>query len=279
MDVEIRHLKTTEEFEACEKLQRRVWAMPDDLGVVPLHLLVSAQRNGGLVLGAFDHDTLAGFLFGYPGLTSDGRLKHCSHMMGVAPELQSHGVGYRLKLEQREFALAQGCDLVTWTFDPLESRNARLNIRKLGGVCRTYIRDFYGPMDDGLNRGLPSDRFQVEWWIASERVARRVAGPAAGGTDEAELPWLTSTGQVAPGTVVVGEDPARVWVEIPVDYQAIRASDSVLSAEWRTATRQVLEQQLGMGYRVTDLACLEVQGRRRSFYLLTKEGEGGNDAH
>jgi predicted GNAT superfamily acetyltransferase len=253
--------------------------MPDDLGVVPLHLLLSAQRNGGLALGAFVEDTLAGFLFGYPGLTSDGRLKHCSHMMGVAPEQQSHGVGYRLKLAQREFALAQGCDLVTWTYDPLESRNAHLNIRKLGGVCRTYIRDFYGPMDDGLNRGLPSDRFQVEWWIASERVKRRLAGQSVGVTDEAEVVGLASTGKVAPGTAVAGEAPDRVWLEIPADFQAIRASDPALAAAWRTATRKALEKRLGMGYTVTDVACLEVQGRRRIFYRLTTKDEGGDDAH
>jgi predicted GNAT superfamily acetyltransferase len=279
LDAEIRHLRTTEEFEACERLQRRVWAMPDDRGVVPLHLLLSAQRNGGLVLGAFVSGTLAGFLFGYPGLTTNGRLKHCSHMMGVAPELQSRGVGYRLKLVQREFALGQGCDLVTWTYDPLESRNAFLNIHKLGGVCRTYIRDFYGPMDDKLNRGLPSDRFEVEWWIASQHVKRRLAGGDGGEMDEAELTRLVSEREVRPGNILVGEGPTRVWVEIPADYQAIRTSDPAPAAEWRTATREALEAQIERGYVVSDLACPTVLGARRCFYLLSKGGERGDDAH
>ncbi|MGD9316090.1 MAG: GNAT family N-acetyltransferase, partial [Anaerolineae bacterium] len=131
MNVLIRPLESIAEFHACEALQRRVWVLPDDLEVVPLHLLLTAQRNGGLVLGAFDGGELVGFLFGFPAYDQDGRPKHCSHMMGVDPDCQGAGIGYQLKLAQREFALAQGLDLVTWTYDPLESRNAYLNIHKL----------------------------------------------------------------------------------------------------------------------------------------------------
>ncbi len=252
MDVEIRPLKTTQEFLECEKLQRRVWAMPDDRDVIPLHLLLSAQRNGALVLGAFDKGSLIGLLFGYLGLTGSGRLKHCSHMMGISPEVQGRGIGYRLKLAQREFALAQGCDLVTWTYDPLESRNANLNIRKLGAVCRTYLEDYYGPMEDGLNRGLPSDRFQVDWWIASDRVRERLAGRRGAHLTPEDEDLLAAEAQRAadraPGQVSACPGGDRVWVEIPAAYQAVRASEPALAGEWRAETRRVFEERFSWGF-------------------------------
>ena len=103
-------------------------------------------------------------------------------MAGVHPAYRNRGLGYSLKLAQREHVLAQGIDLITWTFDPLETRNATLNFHKLGAVCNTYLPNLYGDMRDGLNAGLPSDRFQVDWWIASERVAQRLAGQPPSGS-------------------------------------------------------------------------------------------------
>jgi predicted GNAT superfamily acetyltransferase len=246
--------------------------MPDDRDVIPLHLLLSAQRNGALVLGAFDKRSLVGLLFGYLGLTAAGRLKHCSHLMGISPEVQGRGVGYRLKLAQREFALAQGCDLVTWTYDPVESRNANLNIRKLGAVCRTYYQDYYGPMEDGLNRGLPSDRFQVDWWIASDRVRERLACGSAAQLAPEDVDFLAAATHGAdncvPGRVLECPGGDRVWVEIPAAFRAVRAFPA-LAAEWRGETRRVFEERFSSGFAVTDFVCR--QGR--AFYLLTWEEE------
>jgi predicted GNAT superfamily acetyltransferase len=165
-------------FHRCEELQRRVWGM-EDLSVVPLHLLLTAQKNGGLVLGAFDEQgTMVGFVFGFLGMTDQGQVKHCSHMAGVLPEYQGQQIGYRLKLAQREHVLAQGLDLATWTYDPLEGSNASLNIGKLGVICRTYLRDVYGDTGIQLHLGLPTDRFEVEWWVRSQRVEERLeSGP------------------------------------------------------------------------------------------------------
>lgn len=259
------------EFHACEALQRRVWAMPDDLEVVPLHLLVTVQRNGGLLLGAFDGKELVGFVFGFPAYGRVGKPKHCSHMMGVAPEYQGTGIGYQLKLAQREFALAQGLDLVTWTYDPLESRNAQLNILKLGGVCRFYIRDYYGPLADGLNAGLPTDRFQVDWWIASERVNRRLAGrfgtPASATSCPVNAPVRTSEGFLTPGQLSLDADAHLLRVEIPADYQAIKSGDPELALEWRLAMRQVFEAYFAAGYTVVDFGH-KAEGDPRSFYIL-----------
>ena len=180
--IEIRLVQGDAEYLAVEEVQRLAWGLAE-VEVVPTHLLITAQKNGGLVLGAFEPQAdggqrMVGFVFGFAGLTGTGRLKHCSHMAGVVPERQGRNIGYRLKLAQREQVLALGIDLVTWTFDPLESRNARLNFHKLGVVCNTYLRHLYGAMRDELNAGLVSDRFQVDWHIC-QRPRRRPAGRPA----------------------------------------------------------------------------------------------------
>ena len=173
-DISIRALKDAAEFQQCEELQRRVWGM-GDLSVVPLHLLLTAHKNGGLVLGAFgEQRTMVGFVFGFLGMTDQGQVKHCSHMAGVLPEYQGQQIGYRLKLAQRAHVLAQGLALATWTYDPLEGSNASLNIGKLGVICRTYLPDVYGDTGIQLHLGLPTDRFEVEWWVCSRRVEERL---------------------------------------------------------------------------------------------------------
>ena len=272
MNVVIRPLESIAEFRACEALQRRVWLLADDLEVVPLHLLLTVHRNGGLVLGAFEGQELLGFLFGFPAYRHDGRLKHCSHMMGVDPGCQGAGIGYRLKLAQREFVLARGLDLVTWTYDPLESRNAYLNIHKLGAVCRTYVRDYYGPLDDGLNYGLPTDRFQVDWWIAGERVAKHLAGQmgerVGNSAPTVNATGYTSGGLLTPGPLTLDADLPTLQVETPADYQAIKVTDPELALDWRLATRQVFETYIAAGYTVVDFFTSRTGRDRRSFYIL-----------
>jgi predicted GNAT superfamily acetyltransferase len=193
-------------------------------------------------------------------------------MMGVDSRFRSAGLGKRLKLAQREFVLDQGLDLVTWTYDPLESRNAYLNIHKLGAVCRTYIRDYYGPLADGLNAGLPSDRFQVEWWVKSEKVERRLSGQAgerAGDTiPQAIATGYTSGGFLTPSSLSLDADPSVLQVEIPANYQAIRAAEPNLALEWRLVLRQVFEAYLAKGYAVVDFLSHQSDVGRRSFYIM-----------
>jgi predicted GNAT superfamily acetyltransferase len=246
--------------------------MPDDLEVVPLHLLLTVQRNGGLLLGAFDAGALVGFLFGFPAYDRDGKPKHYSHMMGVDPGYQGVGIGYQLKLAQREFALDRGLDLVTWTYDPLESRNAYLNIHKLGAVCRTYIRDYYGPLADGLSSGLPSDRFRVEWWIAGDRLGKHLAGrvgeQVSSSVFQANATGHTPGGLLTPGLLTLDADVPTVQVEVPADYQVIKAADPGLAMEWRLTMRQVFETYFAAGYTVVDFLSRQTKGGRRSSYIL-----------
>ena len=195
-DWTVRILETPEEMAAVEELQRQVW--PDnETEVVPAHMLIAASHNGGLVLGAYEGAPrtfaesgeqeqatgsnaarLIGFVFGFPGIysTPDGpRLKHASHMLGVHPDYRNKGLGFALKRAQWQMVRRQGVDRITWTYDPLVSVNAYLNIARLGAVCNTYRRNVYGELRDGLNAGLPSDRFQVDWWVNTKRVNRRLS--------------------------------------------------------------------------------------------------------
>lgn len=196
-------------------------------------------------------------------------------MMGVAPEYQSAGVGYRLKLAQRESVLAQGLALITWTYDPLQARNAYLNIHKLGAVCRTYIRDYYGLMADGLNAGLPSDRLQVAWWIAGDRVRQRLSGrvpePDLEALAMANAVGRTAAGLLTPGSLDLAVDAPQVGIEIPADYQAIRSADPGLALAWRLVTRQLLDAYFAAGYGVEDFAGRLVERERHSYYILCPE--------
>jgi predicted GNAT superfamily acetyltransferase len=275
MAILVRPVDSFAEYHAVEEIQRQAWAMPHDLEVVPLHMLLTAAKHGGMLLGAFDGEEMVGFVFGFIGLTAEGKVKHCSHMMGVRPEAQSGGVGYQLKLAQREFVLAQALDLITWTYDPLESRNAYLNVAKLGAVCRTHLRNLYGEMTDGLNAGLPSDRFEVEWWLSSERVVGRIAGelrqPPVEPIVQANATYLLPNGIVAPGDLCVDAEAPTIRVEIPADYQAIKAADPGLARDWRLATRQLFEAYFAAGYAAVDFLSHPVGGVRRSFYLLCCE--------
>ena len=271
----IRPLHSIAEFHDCEALQHRVWRMEDDLEVVPMHMLLTVANQGGVLLGAFDGEELVGFVFGFPGLTPDGQLKHCSHMLGVHPDYQSSGIGRQLKVAQRAAVLEQGLDLVTWTYDPLESRNAHLNIGKLGAVCQTYVEDLYGPLDDGLNTGLPTDRLQVDWWLATDWVEQRLGGakemPESGPFVEAIRAEWNAGSYPAPGDLHLGPTNARaITIEVPSDYQAIKAADAALALEWRLAAREVFQAYFDQGYVVADFTSFKEGGRRRSFYTFRR---------
>jgi predicted GNAT superfamily acetyltransferase len=174
--VTIKPLSTLEHFERCVVLQIEVWGYSDG-DVIPRRVFVVAQRIGGQVIGAFDGDTLVGFAMSLPGYR-DGKSYLHSHMLAVLPQYRNGGLGRRLKLAQRDDAIARGFDLMEWTFDPTEIRNAHLNIARLGVIVRRYQPDFYGPSSSPLQGGLPTDRLYAEWWLRSARVEGILRGEA-----------------------------------------------------------------------------------------------------
>lgn len=231
MTIELRLLHSAVEIIPLEELQRAVWG---ERSKVPAHVLITAAHNGGLVAGAYDGDGLAGFVWGFLGWDDrvrPARIKHCSHMLGVHPAYRNRGIGEALKRFQRDVVRGQGIELITWTYDPLLATNAHLNISKLGAVCNTYLRDLYGELDDGLNTGLETDRFQVDWWVDGR------------------------------GTIGAGE---TTRYEIPADFQSLRKTSPARAAQWRAESRAALEHAFASGYGVTGF---EVTGGR-AFYIL-----------
>jgi predicted GNAT superfamily acetyltransferase len=172
--IAIRKMVSVPEMEACVGLQQAVWKF-QDLDVIPRRMFVVANSIGGQVLGAWEDTQLVGFILAVPGVR-DGQPYLHSHMLAVLPEYRNRGIGRMLKLAQRKDALAQGIDLIEWTFDPMEVKNAYFNIEKLGAVVRRYTPDFYGSSTSPLHGALPTDRLHAEWWLKSERVRTLIAG-------------------------------------------------------------------------------------------------------
>src|ERR1700735_2280386 len=164
----LRRCHAIEDFRACVALQKEVWDF-SDAELVPLRMFVVADKVGGQVMGAFDGDVMVGFALSVPG-TRTGHVYLHSHMLAVRQSHRNGGLGRRLKLMQREDALSRGIELIEWTFDPLEIKNAYLNIEKLGAIARRYNINQYGITSSPLQGGLPSDRLIAEWWLKSKRV-------------------------------------------------------------------------------------------------------------
>ena len=169
----LRRCHGIDEFRACVALQKEVWNF-SDAELVPLRMFVVADKVGGQVMGAFDGDVMVGFALSVPG-TRTGHVYLHSHMLAVRKDHRNGGLGRRLKLMQREDALARGIELIEWTFDPLEIKNAYLNIEKLGAIARRYNINQYGITSSPLQGGLPSDRLIAEWWLKSKRVETLLA--------------------------------------------------------------------------------------------------------
>lgn len=171
--ITIRRCEGLEELRACVALQKEIWNFTD-AELVPLRIFVVAEKVGGQVMGAFAGSEMVGFALSVPG-TRSGHIYLHSHMLAVRKDHRNRGLGRRLKLLQREDALARGIELIEWTFDPLEIKNAYLNIEKLGAVARRYNINQYGITSSPLQGGLPSDRLIAEWWLKSRRVETLVA--------------------------------------------------------------------------------------------------------
>ena len=314
--ISLRIIETVQELAEVEEIQRQIWP-GSETDVVPTHLLLTAVHNGGLLIAAFEEElpgetlgesifsqpglnskkkdrspgSMVGFVFGFPGLyfTPDGpRLKHCSHMCGVLPAYRDRGIGFGLKRAQWQMVRHQGLDRITWTYDPLLSRNAFLNIARLGAVCNTYLREVYGTMRDGLNVGLPSDRFQVDWWVSSQRVLRRLSkhrrraldlahflaagvqiiNPSSIGSDGLPRPADEMDANSLQDDSPPFKERSMLLIEIPADFQALKSADHGLALAWRMHTRQIFERAFQRGYIVTDLVHLS-GAYPRSFYVLS----------
>ncbi|HEV2013865.1 MAG TPA: GNAT family N-acetyltransferase [Candidatus Dormibacteraeota bacterium] len=242
-EVEVRLVRSHDEFAACEAMSRDIWGAAQR-NVVPRELLLTMQLNGGLVHGAFVPDgRLVGFCFAFAGVR-DGQLRLCSHQLGVLPQFRGTGIGIALKQAQGRDARRLGYELVSWTFDPLEARNAYINLRRLGCIARLYHRNHYGVMEDELNRGLPSDRFEAEWWLGTTK-------PGAPPDEPIVFLRVASDGEPVRQPVEISA-ARRLLIGVPRDFQAIKRTSLELALRWRLESRAAFEAALAAGLIAVD---------------------------
>ncbi|MBI3843601.1 MAG: GNAT family N-acetyltransferase [Planctomycetes bacterium] len=271
--ITIRLLERLEEFRICEALQKEVWSFAD-IDIVPARLLAAMSKSGAIVLGAFRGRRPVGFAFGFPGWRQ-GRHIWCSHMLAVVAEERDACIGYRLKLEQRQRLLDRPIDLVTWTFDPLESRNANLNVAKLGCVAWEYWVNLYGRTSSPLHRGLDTDRVVPRWYIRSKRVTERLAGRAPRASFDDATPILESReiggGLIAPGRARLNLRAPVLSLEVPAETAELRLHQQRIARRWQLTVRRALQTYFARGYALTDVVSFVDAGRRRAFYLLDRD--------
>ncbi len=299
MEIKIKNIESVEEMTQVEEVQRRVWE-GSEIEVVPAHMLIAIVKNGGLLIGAYLDDgkteQCIGFVFGFPGFyfTPDGpRPMHCSDMLAILSDYRDQGLGYKLKRAQWQMVRHQGLDRIVWTYDPLMSRNAHLNITKLGAVCNTYLRNFYGELRDEINQGLVSDRFQVDWWVNTNRVNQRLSRKArkpveldhylSAGVQVINPTRQNSLGLPCPTSVLsniidIGvkdktnldeeQFPAILLVEVPADFPSLKKADPLLARKWRDHTRQIFEALFEKEYLVTDFV-YSPGPPPRSYYVVS----------
>ncbi len=263
----IRKLLNHREYLDAETLQRVVWGFADR-EIIPLNELVVAQKNGGLVFGAFEGKKMIGFCFGVPAIR-DGKVFHYSRMLGVLPEYQGKNIGFKMKLFQRRFVLAQGLAEIRWTFDPLQARNSYLNLEKLGVTVSEYLVNFYGDSSSRFNRGIETDRFVPIWEIRSTRVrGRLINGPPDHNLIQYAPLILTKTN--ADGLLEPGKSwplkSRKVSVEIPSDIDNIKSLSLSLAIKWRSRTRMIFTELFRKRYRLTGFTW----GTRSGFYLVER---------
>lgn len=276
----IRDLHAIDEFRRVVELEHAIWGYTDSGDTVTVPVFIITTHRGGILLGAFDEtQRMVGFAFSIVGM-KDGQPMQWSHMTGVLPEHRG-GLGYRLKVAQRERALALGYSLIEWTFDPLQALNAHLNCSKLGAVAEAYAEDFYGPSTSALHRGTPTDRLIASWYIREPHVVGRIGGTPATGrpAEAADAPIVNPTavtGRWRTTTAVdLGVDARRVWIEIPTGFTDMQQEAPDLALEWRMRVREMFLAYFGRGYRVVNFVLRRELGYGR--YLLATRDDPGSD--
>lgn len=273
-EADIRRLHSVEDFDRVVKLQKIVWGL-SDIDLTPAHHFDISVKTGAILLGAFVENELAGYVYSFPACYKNRWVQH-SRQLGVLPRFRGGKIGKMLKWAQRRDALEKGYQLITWTVEPLLSRNARLNFHALGAVTRTYMADFYRATPAlSLASGVPVDRLYLEWHLSSPRVEKRfVQSPGPPGPEiGAVLQRMEGGGPGLPGVPDLTRSEEQLSVEIPRDITRYAENRSFISA-WQAAVRLALEHYFGGGYWIDDFILAE----DRCFFVLRLQGKGEWDA-
>jgi len=262
-------------MQALAAIEKEVWGL-EDRDLTPLSTLIATKEVGAILIGAFDGDALVGFVYGFVGYENESLVIH-SHMLAVRPAYRNFNLGYKLKLAQRECALAKGIGRITWTFDPLQSLNAHFNFGKLGAVSDVYKVNFYGAETSSFLHRLGTDRLWVSWLLDSQRVERRLrqASKSMDLPDNLEsvapLTQLGADGAPQRGALAKGLGQSYALIEIPADINALQRENLELAVEWREATRWAFAEAMASGYLVTDFYQISRRDQRLGVYLLNSK--------
>jgi predicted GNAT superfamily acetyltransferase len=270
----IRDLHSFEDLSRLKAVEKEVWGLADE-DVLPLTMVIACRAAGSIFVGAFDQDKLVGFAFGIFG-QEQGRTTIHSHLLAVLEPYRRLNLGFRLKQAQRDRALALGVREMTWTYDPLQSRNAHFNFAKLGIVADTYKLDFYGPQTSSMLHQNGTDRLWARWLLNSRRVRDRLAGKDSRAETIDALrhlaPLVRFNGDGRPARAELAESLVRqrVSIEIPGDILEVERTDMGLAREWRAATRWAFSEALKAGFFVAEY-CRSIRGQQGpGAYLLQK---------
>src|SRR5437879_5308570 len=273
--VVIRDLHSLDDLRKVETLEQEVWGL-SDRDVLPLTMSVAAKEAGSIWLGAFEGSRLVGFAFGFLGM-EEGQVMVHSHMLAGGDEYRDLDLGYKLKLAQRERALSMRVHSMTWTFDPLQSRNAHLNFGKLGVISDRYKIDFYGPETSSVLHRNSTDRLWVKWPLASRRVQQRLQGKDSRAETMDALSRLTplvrfnGDGRPVRTDLDAALSRQRVAIEIPSDIASVEQKDPPLAREWRSATRWAFSEALKARFFVAEF-CRTIRGQQGPGTYLLERG-------
>lgn len=273
-DIHIREADKPADFATCLALERAVWGLADSDVTAEAHVIASVHAGGLVQLAETPGGEPIAFCYAFPGFR-DGRPHLHSHMLAVLPDHQGRGVGARLKWAQREAALARGIDLILWTFDPLQARNANLNLRRLGALAWEFVPNMYGTTSSALEHGLPTDRLVARWELkATGVVERSTQGEPPRIVSPPDLPLVNavewSAGWPVSSDPGLELDAPRLLLEIPPDWDTLCGAAPRLAQDWQSKIRSALQHYLGRGYQAAGFAPAQAEGRRRPFYVLEK---------
>lgn len=261
-----RDIKESSEFREVERLQKVVWGS-EDLDILPALAMKPLVEVGGILVGAFLDEKMIGFVLGFAGRHGNKNIIH-SDMLAVLPEYRSYGLGFRLKLAQRERALATGIDTMTWTFDPLRALNANLNFARLGVTASRYEIDYYGKTSSVLHQ-LGTDRLWVTWVLNSKRTIARIEPNV--GSSETSIPKdsvkLVAVDEKQQPRSIDELNSENALIEIPTNLDELLKQQPSLAADWRMATREAFTRALSADYIVHDFI-IDKEARKGTYLLM-----------
>lgn len=258
-NIDIRRLTTMEELTYMQSVEQKVWAQPP----TPTHQTFTIVQNGGVILGAYKDDEMIGFVYSFPSFQEKQTHLH-SHMLGILPEHRQGGMGEKLKREQAKVAKEMGYSMMTWTFDPLESINAYLNIHKLRAVGAYYKENYYGVLKDGINQGLPTDRILIKWDLLHDRTL-----PSPTINEDHLLLIRQPDGSPAHTHAFLSaftHDQDQWLVAVPDNFQSLKQEEFALAKKWRYFSRDVFSKLFSTGYKVVNF--VRDSKNNQSYYVF-----------